>query len=222
MPRTHTERRQLPSAELAQRFFWPHVDQSGGPDACWPWRRSLSSTGYGQLNSLNLLGRWATHVLAYELSNGPIPGGLFLDHTCHNSDLECDGGKRCPHRRCCNPAHLQAVTNEENVERSARPRQRGKFVTHCPHGHEYTPENTGRSKTGRYCRACLRDRAYLRKRGVPRPGPADQSLSRAGTRYCSRGHDYEITARYDTTTGKRRCRDCERQNDQNAKARAKA
>lgn len=26
--------------------------------------------------------------------------------------------------------------------------------THCKHGHEWTPENTGRQKSGRYCKAC--------------------------------------------------------------------
>lgn len=27
-------------------------------------------------------------------------------------------------------------------------------ATHCKHGHEWTPENTGRQKSGRYCRKC--------------------------------------------------------------------
>lgn len=37
--------------------------------------------------------------------------------------------------------------------------------THCPHGHEYTPENTGHHPDGsRRCRACYR--AYNRRRQV--------------------------------------------------------
>lgn len=28
--------------------------------------------------------------------------------------------------------------------------------THCKHGHEWTPENTGRQKSGRYCKTCHR------------------------------------------------------------------
>lgn len=28
--------------------------------------------------------------------------------------------------------------------------------THCKHGHEYTPENTGKQRGGRFCKACFR------------------------------------------------------------------
>lgn len=46
--------------------------------------------------------------------------------------------------------------------------------THCPHGHEYTPENTKHQKTGRRCRTCdlARDRrrwASQRKSRAPLP-----------------------------------------------------
>lgn len=41
--------------------------------------------------------------------------------------------------------------------------------THCPHGHEYTPENTLMDSGSRKCRACLRARGremYWRKRNA--------------------------------------------------------
>lgn len=31
---------------LAERF-WPKVDKSGGPDACWPWLGGINGDGYG-------------------------------------------------------------------------------------------------------------------------------------------------------------------------------
>ena len=36
--------------------------------------------------------------------------------------------------------------------------------THCPHGHEYTPENTYNSGGRRHCRKCRRRRNRERKR----------------------------------------------------------
>jgi len=37
-------------------------------------------------------------------------------------------------------------------------------TTHCPQGHEYTPENTAKNPRGwRYCKQCNRDRARANK-----------------------------------------------------------
>lgn len=42
--------------------------------------------------------------------------------------------------------------------------QRGVALTHCKHGHEFTPENTyPRPEGGRACRACSRERSRRRK-----------------------------------------------------------
>lgn len=46
--------------------------------------------------------------------------------------------------------------------------------THCPHGHEYTPENTRVYKGRRFCRECTRiaSREYKRRtRATPFPQP---------------------------------------------------
>ena len=32
----------------------------------------------------------------------------------------CNLGNNCPHRRCCNAAHLEAVTSQENILRGAK------------------------------------------------------------------------------------------------------
>lgn len=151
--------------------FWAHVDQSGGPDACWPWTLSVvPTTGYGQYNNVKA-GRHSAHVYAYIVTNGPVPVGLFLDHTCHNGDMSCLGGKECLHRRCCNPAHLEAITNTENLRRANAPRGRGNQKTHCAHDHLYDEANTmwikkirnGKTYNTRMCRTCNRERARARK-----------------------------------------------------------
>jgi len=86
--------------------FWVRVDRTGGPDACWPWTVSFSERGYGRV-TLSSGGRQlsvATHRVAYMLDKGAIPDGWEIDHLCEN-------------RSCSNPAHLEAVTREENARR---------------------------------------------------------------------------------------------------------
>lgn len=129
-----------------EQCFWVHVDKRG-PDECWPWTSTLTRKGYGHGS---FRGRFfSTHRVSYEIHFGPIPAGLQIDHLCRNT-------------RCQNPAHLEAVTNAENM------RRRSVLITHCKRGHEFTPENTARhGVTGsRVCRQCVRDynREAMRRR----------------------------------------------------------
>jgi hypothetical protein len=169
-------------AELADLYFWPHFDRSGGVDACWPWARScVTTTGYGQINNKAFGGRWSTHVLAFVLTYGPVPDGHFVDHTCHNDDLTCGGGITCCHRPCGNPRHLRPATNRENLDAANRARKRSQFKEACPHGHAYDEENTARhSKTQhRYCKRCNREKVWCRRWNVPWPATSDE-LAAAG------------------------------------------
>ncbi len=84
------------------------------------------------------------HRVAYEQTVGPVPSGLELDH-------------RCRIRCCVNPAHLEAVTRQENVRRGTQGWDQ-KAKTHCAQGHEFSPENTHRTKEGyRQCIQCKRE-----------------------------------------------------------------
>lgn len=102
------------------------------------------------------------HRLSYELYVGPIPEGLQIDHTCHNADESCKGGSSCLHRRCVNPAHLEAVTQFVNIMRGKSFSGINARKSHCPKGHPLDDANTlWTKKKGhhpyRMCRICRRE-----------------------------------------------------------------
>ena len=149
--------------------FWARVDQSGGPDACWPWMGGKNSRGYGQVNGWIYPDRTykviLTHRAAYILTHGAIPEEQELDHTCHTK--VCDLANKCPHRACCNDQHLEPVTRQTNFDRSraslhivkaqAVRAQLMRALTHCKYGHLYDEKNTRYTKIGtRYCLTCQR------------------------------------------------------------------
>lgn len=131
--------------------FWPKVDKSAEPDGCWVWTASRDQ-GYGKMY---YHGRYVrAHILAYEWLVGPIPAGLELDHLCRN-------------HACVNPVHLEPVTHRENLRRGVGASALNAVKTHCPQGHEYTPENTRIARNGyRVCRACHREEVRRRKAAV--------------------------------------------------------
>lgn len=90
----------VPCLDLSDRF-WPKVDQSGGPDACWPWTGSLDGDGYGQISVGGKTVK--ANRLAWILTNGPLPAGKpVVRHVV------------CRNPPCCNPAHLAPGTHAEN------------------------------------------------------------------------------------------------------------
>ncbi len=109
---------------------------------CWVYTGALNPKGYGQF-ALETLGNTVlVHRLVYQIMVGPLPKKLVLDHLCRN-------------RACCNPDHLEPVTSRENWYRGESPFALNAKKTHCKRGHEFTLENTRRSKKGaRICRAC--------------------------------------------------------------------
>ncbi len=115
-------------------------------DGCWLWMGSKSN-GYGRVR---IRGRtYQAHRLAYYAHKGEIPKGLALDHLCRNPP-------------CINPAHLEAVTQAENVRRGERPMR-----PRCLKGHLYDLENTYIHNDTRVCRECNRiaARAYYYRNG---------------------------------------------------------
>lgn len=149
-------------APSVKERFWAKVDQSGGESACWPWTGSvIASNGYGQMMIRFTDGtrrNYGAHRLAAAWAAGDeVPTtGLQTDHLCHDP-LECNLGKNCPHRRCCNPAHLEIVTPGENNARSGSPSALNAVKTECPKGHPYDEVNTYVDSQGRRsCKPCMR------------------------------------------------------------------
>ena len=98
--------------------FWLKVDKFGGEDACWPWLGNINAKGYGIAEGPDGKNN-AANIIAYRFAKGEFPEGWEVDHTCHDP-LECSLGPECPHRRCQNPKHLEAVPHKENQHRRRR------------------------------------------------------------------------------------------------------
>jgi hypothetical protein len=120
--------------------FWKKVNKT---PTCWEWTAGTKD-GYGWYMLFPGKTEYA-HRVAYTQLRGDIPKGKELDHLCRN-------------RKCVNPDHLEPVSHAVNMNRSAGHRD---LKTHCPYGHEFTPENTavwkGNMRTCKICRA-QRDR----------------------------------------------------------------
>lgn len=78
--------------------FWSKVHR--GND-CWEWAACKLQNGYG---SFKWKGRARpAHVVSYEITHGPVPDGMILDHICRV-------------RGCVRPSHLRPVTDKQNGE----------------------------------------------------------------------------------------------------------
>ncbi len=84
---------------MSEKFYSRVVHDE--PTGCHIWMGSVNvKTGYGKAYSNGK--QLGAHQVAFTLSGRVVADGLVIDHICRN-------------RRCVNPAHLQAITNRQNV-----------------------------------------------------------------------------------------------------------
>lgn len=119
--------------------------------SCWVFTGCKDHKGYGYFRVGGRSGKnFRLHKWTWEAINGPMPENLQCDHVCRV-------------RACCNPFHIEPVSPKVNTARGIGPGAINARKTHCPYGHEYTPENTRITYGRRRCRTCIRA-AKRRKR----------------------------------------------------------
>lgn len=106
-------------------------------NGCWHWH-GATNKGYGQFWIRGFTSQ-AAHRFAFFLATREIP--RCLDHLCRNT-------------ACVNPKHLESVDIWTNTQRGTSPVAHNSKKTHCAHGHEFTPENTGYRRGWRECKTC--------------------------------------------------------------------
>lgn len=112
--------RPTPSATLTDKDstrFWRKMHKSNA-FGCWLWMGETDRNGYGRWDrGRDASGkriRLVAHRVAYTLNNGPPPADKpFILHTC---DFP----------RCCNPDHLYAGTQKDNVRDTIARGRRGR------------------------------------------------------------------------------------------------
>jgi len=82
---------------LTAETFWDRTRRAGD---CILWTLGADKRGYGRVSFQGRKRR--AHQVAWEITNGPIPAGLWLLHSCDNP-------------ACCNPEHLRLGDHEQNM-----------------------------------------------------------------------------------------------------------
>jgi hypothetical protein len=81
--------------------FWKRVEIKG-PNECWPFKDIVREDGYGRLRVKGK--KHYAHRVAFVASGKQFTNGPHVRHVV------------CANRRCCNPAHLESGTKQDNAD----------------------------------------------------------------------------------------------------------
>lgn len=127
---------------ILERFLNKIEPQENG---CWLWTGSLDKGGYGRFKFRG--SNWKAARVSYTLWVSEIPEGFQIDHV---------KARGCTNKSCVCPDHLEAVTQQVNLNRGNINQNKNK--THCNNGHMFTKENTRlysvKGQLKRKCRIC--------------------------------------------------------------------
>lgn len=100
------------------------------PDTgCLLWLGAARSNGTDLYGRIKFNGRDTTvHRAMYALHHGHVADDLVIDHKCRVT-------------LCCNPDHLEAVSQQENVMRGRGLAAENAKKTHCKNGHLLSGDN---------------------------------------------------------------------------------
>lgn len=148
MPKGIFERTKKNPIDRFMRF----VDKQ--KNGCWIYTGYKNKLGYGYFG-ISTGRSMLAHRFSYIHFNGNIPDNTELDHLCRNPS-------------CVNPAHLEAVSHQENMARGITGLhmiKKSKSSTHCVNGHEFN-EKTLYLHKGKYkqCRVCKNNHQIEQRR----------------------------------------------------------
>lgn len=91
---------------MAKSIYDIYPDRITKSGDCWLWTAGKAGKGYGIIGEYDPITKKTNktyiHRLSYEMSIGVIPDGYVIMH-------------RCDIPNCCNPEHLTAGTQKQNI-----------------------------------------------------------------------------------------------------------
>ena len=137
--------------EAQTERFLDRIDRSDDPEACWTWTGTQRRGGYGAVRTMD--GMRQAHRVMWTLTNGEIPDGMILCHTCDNP-------------KCVNPNHLWLGTHATNA---ADRQRKNRSAIGERHGSRTKPERILRGQHAPGAKLCPSDVFEIRRlyqRGV--------------------------------------------------------